>query len=264
MPYIETPDGVPIFYLDEGPRTETALFLLHAEPFNSIFWQRNVPELSSKTRVVAMDVRGRGQSGKTDEGHNFAQYSRDFSHVLDVLGLARIVPAGWSFGASIVWEYIQQFGEDRLAGYVNVDQQPYRYVSEEDFKRLLGELTSRRLRFHKRRILSYLGPESREASEVVDWMAYECLKTPTAAHISLMTDSYYADYRPFLGNTTVPSCTFWAKYGLIDAQMVQEIDRATPNSRLVFFEHSGHLLPWTEAEKFNRELEAFVLEVLPS
>jgi hypothetical protein len=29
----------------------------------------------------------------------------------------------------------------------------------------------------------------------------------------------------------------------------------------VIFEHSGHLLQWTEAEKFNREVLAFAQEL---
>jgi non-heme chloroperoxidase len=262
MPYVETPDGTPIFYLDEGPRTDDAIFLIHAEPFNSAFWQRNIPHLSQSFRVVSMDVRGRGQSGKTDDGHNIAQYARDFRHMLEALALKVVVVVGWSLGGSIILDYIQQFGEDRLAGQVNVDQRLYRYVSEEDFKRRLNDLRTRRLRLHKDIVLSYLGPESREDPAVADWMAYECMKTPTAAHVSLTTDSYYADYRPSLPHVTVPSRIFWARYGLISPEEADEMNRATPNCKLVFFEHSGHLLPWTEADKFNRELETFAREVL--
>ncbi len=262
MPYLETPDGVPIFYLDEGPRTDDAVFLIHAEPFNSAFWQRNIPVLSQGHRVVSMDVRGRGQSGKTDRGHNIAQYARDFRHLMDALSLGRVVAVGWSLGGSVIVDYIQQFGEERLAGHVNVDQRLYRYVSEEDFKRRLNDLTNRRLRLHRETVLSYLGPESTEGSDVADWMAYECMKTPTGAHVSLMTDSYYADYRPFLPRVTVPSRVFWARYGLISPEEAEEMASAMPRCELVYFEHSGHLLPWTEADKFNRELGAFAREAL--
>ena len=70
MPYIETPDEIPIYYLDEGPRTNSGIFLIHAEPFNSKFWQKNISDLARSFRVVSMDVRGRGESEKTDDGQN--------------------------------------------------------------------------------------------------------------------------------------------------------------------------------------------------
>jgi pimeloyl-ACP methyl ester carboxylesterase len=263
MPYVETPDGVPIFYLDEGPRSDAAVFLIHGEPLDSSFWRRNIPQLSATLRVVSMDIRGRGESGKTEEGHNIAQYARDFRHMLDALGLRTVVAVGWSLGGSVIWDYIQQFGEERLAGYVNVDQRPYRYVSEEDFKRRSNELSTRRLRYHREILRSYLGPEWREEVGVLDWMAYECMKTPTSAHLSLMTDSYYADYRPFLSQVRVPCRLFHARYGLIGPGMAREMGDASPGCRLVLFEHSGHMIPWTEADKFNREVEAFAREMLP-
>lgn len=263
MPYLETDDGVPIYYVDEGPRTNSAIFLIHGEPLNSSFWKRNIPELSSRFRVVAMDLRGRGESGKTDDGHNIAQYARDFRQMLGALGLERVVAVGWSLGGSVIWDYIQQFTDEGIIGIVNVDQRPYRYVSEEDLKQRLNMVHSRRLRYHRQAILDYLGPESREDEEVVDWMAYQCMTTPSSAHISVYTDSYYADYRPFLAQVQVPTQIFWAKYGLIDENMARMMAEAGPGSRLVFFEHSGHMLPWTEAEKFNEELAAFAGELLP-
>ena len=262
MPYVETPDEIPIYYLDEGPRTSSALFLIHAEPFNSSFWQKNIPELSREFRVVAMDVRGRGQSGKTDDGHSITQYGLDFRNMLEVLGLESVVVVGWSLGGSIVWSYMQDFGDERLAGYVNVDQRPFRFSTEEELQQLLTERRSRRLGHHKETIRVFLGPEAEEDEEVVQWMAYECMKTPTPANLAVFAESYRRDYRPFLPRVGIPTRIFWAKYGYITAEMAGFMNEAMPDSKLVFFEHSGHLLPWTEPEKFNREVADFAREVL--
>ena len=88
-------------------------------------------------------------------------------------------------------------------------------------------------------------------------MSYDCMKTPTDAHISLMTDSYYSDYRSFLGNVTVPSLIFGAKYGFIDVDLANQMRKSMQDCRLVWFDHSGHLMPWTEADKFNKEVADF-------
>jgi pimeloyl-ACP methyl ester carboxylesterase len=48
----------------------------------------------------------------------------------------------------------------------------------------------------------------------------------------------------------------------MDAAMAEEMRLTTPGSELVFFETCGHLIPWVEAEKFNRELAGFARRVL--
>lgn len=263
MPYIETPDGIPIYYIDEGRRTNNAIFLIHGEPFNTNCWEHNIPTLSEQFRVVAIDVRGRGNSGKTTEGHNFAQYARDFNHILSELNLDQILVVGWSMGGAVVWEYIKQYGEQLLAGFINVDQRPYRYVSEEDYNQKMNQLKTNRLQTHKQIIAEYLGPEFLETTgEYINHMSYDCMKTPTDAHISLMTDSYYSDYRSFLVNITVPSLIFGAKYGFIDGDLADQMRKSMQNCRLVWFDHSGHLMPWTEADKFNKEVADFGRHVL--
>ena len=262
MPYIETPDEIPIYYEDEGPRTSTGIFLIHAEPFNSRLWQKNIPELSSRFRVVATDTRGRGESGKTDDGHNVAQYAMDFRHVMETLGLQRVVAVGWSIGGIIVLNYMQQFGEHRLAGYVNVDRSPYRFVSEEIFRAELAAKKARRLRHEREFVLNCLGPEAQDDEEAVRWLTYQCMKTPTSAACDAFDEAYHADYRSFLNQVELPAAVFWCRYGLITTEMANFMNDEMPNSRLVYFEHSGHLLPWTEPERFNRELMSFAEEVL--
>jgi pimeloyl-ACP methyl ester carboxylesterase len=262
VPYLETPDGVPLYYVDEGPRASSGLFLIHAEPFNGKFWKKNIPDLSRHFRVVAMDVRGRGESGKTDEGHTIAQYADDFQHMLEALGLEAVVAVGWSLGGSIIWSYLQRFGDARLVGYVNVDQPPYRFVSEEDLQERLTAIRTSRLRHHTNAVLAYLGAEAEKDEAVVKWMVYECMKTPTSAHVAAVTDSYRSDFRAFLPEVRLPTRIFWARYGSIRAPVADLMQKGMANSKAVFFERSGHLIPWVEADKFNRELAAFAGDVL--
>ena len=262
MPYLVTPDGVPLYYEDEGPRDSGAIFLIHAEPFNTKFWQKNIKPMSEHVRVVSMDVRGRGESGKTDQGHSLAQYAHDFRFMMERLGLERVVAAGWSMGSAIIWRYVQIFGEDRLAGFADVDQRPYRFQAFDDLLEKLRAIREFRLEDHRQAVIDYFGPEASVSDELIDWMAYECMKTPTSVHRAAAWESYFADFRPVLKQMTVPSRVFWARYGVIDEPTAKLLLGSLRDSREVFFEHSGHLLPWTEKEKFNAEMIAFAKEVL--
>ena len=77
--------------------------------------------LSTDHRPIALDYRGHGRSSKTDLGHTVPQYARDVHAFLEQRGLENVVFVGWSMGAHVVWEYVDQFGTDRLRGIVAVD-----------------------------------------------------------------------------------------------------------------------------------------------
>ena len=88
MAYIETPDGVPLYYEDRG--NGEAILIIHAWTMNAseLWWQKNTPKLAEPHRVIAVDLRGHGLSGKTDEGHKLSQYARDVHHLRGMLELA--------------------------------------------------------------------------------------------------------------------------------------------------------------------------------
>ena len=257
MPYIETTDGVPIYYLDEGPRSSSALFLTHASPLNSRFWQKNIPELSRHFRVVAMDTRGWGESGKTEDAISVAQCARDIRQICAEINLDKVVAVGWSFGATLLWNYMEQFGQGQLVGFVDVDKPPHSRVPEKEKQRVLTDLRARPLAFIRETLLKFLGPEFQISEQDLRSMVCECMKTPSSSMIAIAEEVYELDYTPFLPKVPVPSLILWAKYGSIQPDVAVLMSETMPDSQLVFFEHSGHLLPWTEPEKFNAQLITF-------
>ncbi len=56
--------------------------------------------LSPAHRVIALDLRGRGESDKPDRGYGFAYHARDIIGLADSLGLEKFVLLGHSFGAT--------------------------------------------------------------------------------------------------------------------------------------------------------------------
>jgi pimeloyl-ACP methyl ester carboxylesterase len=262
MPYLVTPDKTPLYYHEKGNVKTPGIIFIHGEPFNTKFWAKNIDELSKEFRIVSLDVRGRGESGKTDNGQTLEQMGKDLRFVMESLDLKKSVVVGWSMGAAIVWSYIQQFGELDIAGFVDVDQRPYRFKSYNELESRLASLGESRLERHRNTIEEYFGPELRGTSDTIDWMAYECMKTPTSIHRAAVIESYMADYRLTLPMINVPSLIFWARYGVINSEWAKFLNNNIRNSRLVYFEHSGHMLPWTEPKKFNEEIRQFIRQLI--
>ena len=75
MPYLTAEDGVPIYYTDRGEGAP--IFLVHGWTMNHKFFERNIPELSRAHRVVTMDIRGHGHSGKQELNMSLRQAAKD-------------------------------------------------------------------------------------------------------------------------------------------------------------------------------------------
>src|SRR5215216_5217706 len=84
-------------------------------------WDGVAPRLvGAGLRVVALDLRGHGESDQPDDGYDFASVGRDLSSALAALELERPVLVGHSWGAHVALQYaVDRPGA--LAGLVMVD-----------------------------------------------------------------------------------------------------------------------------------------------
>ena len=258
MPYIETNDGVPLYYQEAG--SGNTIFLIHGGSCNSNFWQKQMSGLSPRFHVVAIDLRGHGSSGKTDEGHTMSQYARDVHYLLETLGLERVVMVGWSMGGAVAFSYIQRFGSEHLAGLVNLDQRPNMWSSEQELRATLQAISTRKLHSHKERIRVFLsGPQP---EEVINRMAYEQMLTPASVYRASQEDVRRVDFRPMLHEIQVPTLIFTSAKGMVSKETARLMADSIPDAKISFFENGAHLMFWEEPERFNRELGEFVDRVM--
>lgn len=258
MAYILPPDEVPLYYEEFGQGK--TLLLIHGGAASTRFWKKQIPVFSKHFHVIAMDLRGHGNSGKTAEGHNLTQYGRDLKTILDTLDLDRVVIVGWSLGSSVAMSYFEQFGLKRLAGLVNVDQRPYRFTSEKGLQELVNVVRTSKFRAHWRRLESFL--HTPQSEDNLRWMACEMMKTPTDVYLSVIRDSFQYDFRPLLSGLNIPALICTASNGLIEPDQAQWMVGEMPQARVVEFDECGHMLFWEQPDKFNREVTSFVHEVI--
>jgi pimeloyl-ACP methyl ester carboxylesterase len=113
-------DGIDLHARDWGGG-ERALVLLHGLASNARIWDGVASRLAGAgLRVVALDLRGHGDSDQPDGGYDFAGVGRDLAAALAALGLERPLLAGHSWGANVAL----QFAADRpgaVAGLVLID-----------------------------------------------------------------------------------------------------------------------------------------------
>lgn len=268
MPHIETPDGVPLYYEEQGEGK--TILLIHGWTMNGgYWWQKNISSLAESYHVVTVDLRGHGLSGKTDENHRLVQYGRDIHHLLESLDLEDVTLVGWSMGTAVILNYLDQFGEDRLRSVVFVDQSP-KFFSDDDWEYpVFGEFSAEalsglleNLRFDRpgvvKPFIESMFADS-PSEETVDEMYAETMKTPTSAATAILGDMAATDLRYILPEIEVPTLLLYGEQSTIfPGDVGQWMQNQIPDSELVTFAESGHCPFWEEPDKFNKTLAEFV------
>ena len=98
------------------PRSDRAIVCVHGLTANHTCWYPMAETLAPAHRLIAYDLRGRGDSDKPASGYSLAHHGADLLGLLDHFGLERAVIMGHSLGAHIAVRFAAHHPErvDRL------------------------------------------------------------------------------------------------------------------------------------------------------
>jgi pimeloyl-ACP methyl ester carboxylesterase len=89
-----------ISFIDQGSGEQT-IILVHGLASNAGFWRYNIPELSKKYRVIALDLPGYGKSEKGNYLYSMSFYAEQIKKIIDKLNLKNVIYIGHSMGGQI-------------------------------------------------------------------------------------------------------------------------------------------------------------------
>jgi pimeloyl-ACP methyl ester carboxylesterase len=82
-----------------------AVVCVHGLTANHTCWASVADLLSPRYRLIAYDLRGRGESDKPDTGYSLERHGHDLARLLDRYGLEKAVIMGHSLGAHIALRF---------------------------------------------------------------------------------------------------------------------------------------------------------------
>ena len=116
--YVQT-NGIRLHYLEDGTNGPTLVLLpgltANAHSFDGLV----AAGLADHIRVLALDLRGRGETDQPDT-YTLADHAADVLGVLDALGLDRVVLGGHSFGGLLTY-YLAAAHPERVSRCVVID-----------------------------------------------------------------------------------------------------------------------------------------------
>lgn len=122
-------NGVRLHYVLAGDETADPLVLLHGFPQSLLMWRLVLPAMAASHFVVAVDLRGYGDSEKPPRSarHDQGTKAADIHALVQHLGLERVVMIGHDRGARVARRYALDYPDD-LAGVALLDILPAEHV----------------------------------------------------------------------------------------------------------------------------------------
>ena len=118
----KTSDGVEISYISAGEGKP--IVMLHGWSQSAEQFKYQIPAFAEHHQVIAVDLRGHGESEKVSFGYRISRLSKDVQELIAVLQLEKPHLLGHSMGCAIIWSYLDLFELDEIDRLVLVDQSP--------------------------------------------------------------------------------------------------------------------------------------------
>jgi pimeloyl-ACP methyl ester carboxylesterase len=221
-------------------------------------------------RVIAVDMRGHGESSKPTSGYRIARLAQDTHEFLEAMNLRDVALGGHSMGCSVIWSYWDHFGSDRISRLVLIDQAPATTAWpdwSDDEKALTGALFTPQSLYDT--AVAIGGADGAKATEgfvrdafftpayprdKLGWVLAENLKFPRPDAARLLVDHCCQDWRDAIRSITVPAVVFGGTKSFFNPRSQEWVAQQIPGSKVHIFQEAeggSHFMFMENPDKFN-------------
>ena len=272
--YFTTNDGYRLHYIEAG--SGKPLVMIPGWSQTAAQFKHQIDGLSDRYRVIALDMRGHGESDKPTHGYRIHRLSKDVHEFLAANQLTDVTLAGHSMGCSVIWGYWELFGGERLAKLILIDQMPMitgNPIWSEQEKTDAGAILDKDSLYGVTNALAGLDGEKTTEGfisgmftkqypvEEVNWVIQQNLKFPRRYAARLLYDHATNDWRDMLGRITVPTLIVGGKSSLVGWKSQMWMGTQIPGAKVEIFEDAeggNHFMFMENPDKFNRLVRQFM------
>jgi pimeloyl-ACP methyl ester carboxylesterase len=154
-------NGTSIHYVRGG--SGPVILLVHGFPEDWYEFHHVMPLLAEKFTVIAVDLRGVGESAVTPTGYDAASLAEDLHQLVDQLQLNKIYIVGHDIGGMVAYAFLRKYPET-LRGAMILD---VAIPGLDPWDKIKDDSTVWHIRFHQTEL-----PEKLVAARQVDYFRY--------------------------------------------------------------------------------------------
>jgi len=262
-----TVNGLRIHYLDWGNPSKPPFLMLHGIARHAHSFDHIAPRFRDNYHIIAMDMRGHGDSGWSPEGAYLVEdYVKDVEGLVEQLNLRGLVLLGNSTGGRVVQVYaglhpervsklvVEDVGPERTneiaSGFARrVQQESNGWASEDELVASL-EKNGGRVSDELQRNYAHFGTKQREDGRIV-WK-----RDPNLVKGFVPTELWR-----YVRQITCPTLYLLGGASNIVPPAAQEqLKKEVPTSRIVIMPGLGHYPSLEAPEEYIKIVQAFLNE----
>lgn len=260
---VKGPGGVSLHVAEAGNPEGPAILFVHGFCQSHLAWRYQLQsELARDFHLVAMDLRGHGDSDKPEGANGDSRlWAGDIHAVIHTLGLHRPVVVGWSYGGVVVTDYLRHHGDAHVAGVhfvgalTRVGRPEYFSDFGPEFLQLIPALLSPEGEAALATFAAMLSHQPVPAERLAEVVAYN-QRVPL--HVRIGVGQRAEDGDDALGALKVPVLVAHGQADRVVLPVTSEhIASKVPGAELSLYPEVGHSPFSEDAARFNRELAAF-------
>jgi non-heme chloroperoxidase len=271
---VTTSDGVTLRYLEAG--SGKVILMIPGWSQTAEQFKHQLSGLSDRYRVIAVDMRGHGESDKPVFGYKISRLAKDVHDMIHAMDLDEVNILGHSMGSSVIWNYYDMFGPERLSKLLLIDQMPMITSNpawSEEERIDSGAIFDPQSLYET--INALTGPDGVETThgfigsmltkavseEDKAWIIERNLTMPRQHAATLLYNHSTQDWRDLIPRIELPSLVVGGRVSTVPWRSQAWIAEQIPGARLEIFEEEeggNHFMFIEGHDKFNDIVADFV------
>ncbi len=258
--------GLGLSVHEWGNANGAPILFIHGFSQSYLSWAAQFESsLADRFRLVAMDLRGHGESDKPLEAANYtdgARWADDVAAVIGALGLKRPVLVGWSYGGFVLCDYVKRHGEGAVAGLnfvgAAVRLTPAFEMLGPGFLENAEGTMSPDLATRIQSVRNFVRACTAKAVAADDFDTTVAFNMVVPVEVKAGMVSRQLNFDDVLAGLSIPVLvTHGRDDRMVLPTMSEHLAAIAPQVQTSFYDGVGHMPFLEDSERFNRELAAF-------
>jgi len=257
MPKLHIND-IDLYYEEHGQ--DQPVLLIHGLGSSSLDWERQTPVFSTQYKVIALDLRGHGQSQKPSGPYSMSLLASDTAELIKSLGLGPVHLVGISLGGMIAFQLAVDSPE-LVKSMVIVNASPEMIVRtiKDRWQVFMRNMIVRLFGMRKMgEVLSQRMFPKPEHEDIRQMFVERWAKNDPKAYMASMRSIINWSVADQLENIDIPTCVIAADQDYSSLESKRSYVNRMPQAELVVIEDSRHATPVEHPEEFNKEVMLFL------